>query len=178
MMCRLVTVVNPETGRKCQVGMIIDNGSTDTYITKRLAENLKIKEGPIRVMETIRFGDTEHASHHIRGAVGRIGIQTDTGPLVAVKKTIIQEFLPPIQHCTAKKYDRFALKEHYRKMPPGAFVEPDLLIGIDNLHLFNIKFKEGYALDGSTVGPFVCGLPKNTAMSDRITSTALCDQFT
>ena len=158
--------------------MIIDNASTDAYITKRLTENLKIKEGPIRQIENIRFGDTEHATHCVRGAVGRIGIQTETEPLVAFKGLIIKEFLPPLHHCTAKKYNRFALKEHYRKMPPGASVEPDLLIGIDNLHLFNIKFKEGYALDGSTVGPFVCGLPKNTAMSDRITSTALCDQFT
>ena len=181
MMCRVVIVFNPETGRKCQVGMIIDNGSTDTYITKRLAENLKLKEGPFRDVEMVRFGDTEHASHNIRGAVGRIGIQTETGPLVAVKGIIIQEFLPPIQHCTAKKYGRFALKEHYQKMPPGAFVEPDLLIGIDNLHLFNIKFEKvlenGYALYGSTVGPFVCGRPKNTAMSGGVTSTALCDQI-
>ena len=66
-------------------------------------------------------------------------------------------------------------------MAPGAFVEPDLLIGIDNLHLFNIKFEKvlenGYALYGSTVGPFVCGRPKNTAMSSGVTSAALCDQI-
>ena len=161
--------------------MILDNGLTDTYITKRLAKNLKIKEGPIRQIENILFGDTEHASHCVRGAVGRIGIQTETGQLVAFKGIIIKEFLPLIQHCTAKKYDRFALKEHYRKMPPGAFVEPDLLIGIDNVHLFNIKFEEilenGYALYGSTVGPFVCGRLKNTAMSGGVTYTALCNQI-
>ena len=56
MMCRVVTVLNPETGRKCQVGMIIDNGSTDTYITKRLAENLKLKKGPIRDVEMVLLG--------------------------------------------------------------------------------------------------------------------------
>ena len=59
LLTRIVTVFNPLTGWACKVEMMIDPGSTNTYITNDLQRKLKLKNGPTRSVNMLRFGDKQ-----------------------------------------------------------------------------------------------------------------------
>jgi hypothetical protein len=56
-MCRMVTVYNPASSQSTVVAMFIDAGSTDTYITDRLAKELDLTCGNEQPLNIARFLD-------------------------------------------------------------------------------------------------------------------------
>lgn len=81
MMCVTASVFNPITFLSAEVPIFIDSGSSESYITKKLAKFLGIKVGPSQLIEVSRFGDdkgdlgpmnllTESARFCIRGLEG------------------------------------------------------------------------------------------------------------
>ena len=65
-------------------------------------------------------------------------------------------------------------------MPPGSFVKPDVLIGIQHLYLFNLRFERimgnGYQLWQTAVGPIMCGVPNRDCSQTGTGCLALCNQ--
>ena len=70
LMTRVVTAINPDSPRMQQMntGLMLDLGSTGTYMTSDLSYKLRLPNGPKREIGLIRFGD-QSASAQIKGTL-------------------------------------------------------------------------------------------------------------
>ena len=59
MMSRIVTAFNPITNEQRMAALVIDPGSTESYLSKRISDKLHLSEGPIQCIDLVRFGDED-----------------------------------------------------------------------------------------------------------------------
>ena len=142
LMTRMVTVFNHLTGWSCKVGMMIDPGSTDTYITNDLKRKLKLKSGPERSVNIVRFGDNS-PSKKLSGPTVQLGVKcANPKEQISIEGLVVEDFLPALFCTELNSGDNTYLSGTCKDLPPGSFVKPDIFLGIKHLPLLKLNFKE------------------------------------
>ena len=181
MMSRLVTVFNPTTNKQTIVNVLLDQGSSETYISKKLSAHLDLKQGPLSRINVSRLGDNKYSSLKINGPKNHIGIVFYDGSTTEIDGIVIEELLPPIRCINARPKDFQTFNSHFRELPQGFFVEPDIIIGIKHFYLLDLHFKEiahnGYQWWDSRLGPIICGISTTYENTEAKSFIALKDQI-
>ena len=158
-MTRIVTALNPKTGCEFQAALMLDAGSTETYISTRISSILGLTNGPTKKVNLACFGD-EVATKEVKGPVNQIGIKKIDGTHVLIDGITISNFLPTmncvsLQHQELDDFRTHGLELPYQRM------KPDILVGIKDIGRLQLTFLEsmasGYYIYQSIIGPFVCG---------------------
>ena len=93
MMCARVRAFNPETLKAVQVTVFIDTGSSESYVSSKLADILGLTEGTEEVVRISRFGRglpvDMSTCHHKVGVCGPEG-ETFTVDGLRIEKIIGQ----------------------------------------------------------------------------------------
>ena len=178
LMTRMVTVFNLLTGWACKVGVMIDPGSTETYITKDLKRKLKLKTGPVQTFKLVRFGDVNRPQQ-LSGPTAQIGIRcSNEAEHISIDGMVVSDFLPALFCSELNNEDKTYWSDQCRTMPPGRFVKPDILLGMKHLHLLKLQCQEsrgdGFQWWDTSIGPIICGVQSNNNIG--VTTTALCKQ--
>ena len=163
LMSRVVKAINPDSSRQIEMntGLMLDLGSTGTYITSELSNKLKLLNGPKKEIGLIRFGD-HSASAQIKGNLNVLGIKDTEGNVLRVRGIVVPELLPSIPCVQLQSSELDQLRE-CGAVPPRRSLKPGILLGMDYLKQIKLRFVEnlpsGYCVYDSTIGPFVCGKP-------------------
>ena len=179
LMTRMATVFNPQTGWACKVGVMVDPGSTETFVTDDLKRKLNLKSGPLQSINLIRFGDTKR-TQTLTGPKVQLGIRcAKEGEHISIEGMVVDDFLPALFCTDLNSNDMTYWSDQCKEMPPGRFVKPDILLGMKHLHLLNLQFQQsrgdGYQWWDSTIGPIICGVPADGRRN--VAATALCKQI-
>ena len=181
MMTRLATLFNPKTGKSTKVSIMFDQGSTESYISNKLSRELNLENGKIAEYNITRLGDLSSDSLKIKGPVNRLGIALNDGTTTFIEGIVLSEFLPSLPCLDVPSRPQFSWSNHYKKMPPRSFVKGDVLIGIQHLYMFNLRFERimgnGYQLWQTAVGPIMCGVPNRDCSPNGTGCLALCNQI-
>ena len=154
---------------------------TETYISKELSSHLNLEDGPVSHLNISRLGDTLNGSLKIKGPLNKIGIVEANGSTFQIEGVVVEDILPPMRCINAKAEDLICFRNHYHSMPPGFFVKPDIVIGIQHLYLLALHFKEiasnGYQWWDSKIGPIICGVTSQRQSINGKSFLALKEQI-
>jgi hypothetical protein len=177
MMIRIVTVFNPETGYQRKVGVMIDGGSTETYFTRELSEELGLIDGPEKRINVIRFGSTSGETD-VRGPMNRLGVKKMDGSHFIIDGLVVEDFFPSLLPFAVKTIHTWNPRK--TELPRSTFIKPDILLGMQHIGLLGLLqqevTKQGYVIYDSSIGPIVCGGPRRSH-NDAMAFTGLCDQL-
>ena len=160
LMSRVVKAINPDTPRQIEMnaGLMLNPGSSGTYISSELSSKLKLYNGPKKEVGLIRFGD-KSASARIKGSLNVLGIRDVEGNIIRVRGIVVPEFAPSMPCVSLQKEDLD--QRECGTMPQRKNMKPGILLGMDYLHHIKLRFMEtlpcGYSVYDSTIGPFICG---------------------
>ena len=174
LMTRIVTVYNPDTGLESLAALMVDAGSTESYISKRISTLLSLENGPNQAISLTRFGD-KAATKFFTGPLNRIGIRSPEDKNLEIEAIAVDDFLPTMNFINVSFGELERLRETGSEIPTIRR-KPDILIGIQDMGRINLHYREtlpnGVYLYNSTIGPFLCGKIKRPRITASI-STAL-----
>ena len=147
LMSRVVKAINPDAPRQIEMnaGLMLDPGSTGTYISSELSHKLRLYNGPKKDIGLIRFGD-KSASAQIKGTLNVLGVRDVEGNIMRIRGIVVPEFLPSLPCVSVRKEDLDQLRE-CGAVPPRRTMKPGILLGMDYLHHLKLKFRETYPVD-------------------------------
>ena len=171
MMCVYGRVINLKTMRNKKVPIFVDSGSTESYITKKLAKELGLEFGPTAELVVNRFGD-KTGPMTVFAPIAEFGIESPDDQTLVIKGLAVNEIIGAIAHIPKlddSVYQGVELHLPTRNNPPQVMLGVELFSQLKIM--FNLELPSGFALYQSTLGPLICGRGQ---LRKAVVATATC----
>lgn len=167
--CVRATLFNPDDPSKQFTGIImLDDGSTDTYIKQHAADRMRLRQTPTSIDITVAFSPE---SNNYSTFSTSFGLQLMNGRTLIIPSTTLPHLTTQMPYIPFR-HDISELAEFSFDMIRG--VEPIALIGSDyynDLEPTPIRrLPSGYHFVQTLVGPLISGRPNNPLTLSRSTN--------
>lgn len=159
LMTASTKVFNPRTLKAINSLVFIDTGSTESYITDRLASQLELKKDEDVQLEISRFAD-DKAKIKLNTSQVKIGVCTNAEEPFFVKCLTVPKISQRLNKVDISNMEN----EHMHQEEKFTRVErrtPDILLGIESIAktqlAYHSELKNGCTLFTTTLGPVICG---------------------
>uniref|UniRef100_A0A914H1J4 CCHC-type domain-containing protein n=1 Tax=Globodera rostochiensis TaxID=31243 RepID=A0A914H1J4_GLORO len=172
--CVRATLFNPDDPSQMRQGIVLlDDASTNTYISTVEAQSLKLKLSPV----SIRLGVFNSPNYQqLPSFSTRFGLQLLNGRSLIVTANTATEMTQPT-HCLPFTPDQIYTREI---IPPFEFSHPVVLLGSDYYYEVEPttlqRLPSGYHLIHTLLGPIVAGRAFDPSPPTQIQITNFCTQ--
>ena len=174
MMCVTATVFNPSTFASAEVPIFIDSGSSESYISKKLAKLLGLNLGPSQLIEISRFGEGRNdvCPMNLLTNSARFCVRGQENETFMVDGLTVDQIIGAITQ--VPEVDDTVITE-YKVTLPTSNKPPQVMLGIAHFAQLKLRFEmelpSGFSLFSSSLGPLLCG--KGELVSTT-TASAVC----
>ncbi|KAI1712233.1 putative peptidase (DUF1758) domain-containing protein [Ditylenchus destructor] len=174
LMAKEATIASPTRQTEVRAMVFFDNGSQISYITKALANKLKLRKIRDSELEVQTFN--QDSPMRMKSAVFAVHIQQNDG---SMRKVIVHstDRISGSLRTASWEGNESQLPSNIDALVPKDAQEPDVLIGMAEFWKFLQKVErlsESMYLIHSTLGPILCGRAQiNTLQKEAVSSHAI-----
>ncbi|KAH7716678.1 Zinc knuckle family protein [Aphelenchoides avenae] len=157
LQCVQAKVMNPNTHETSRVRIFLDTGSSQTFINLSVAKEMNLKLGPPRPTTVLTFG---RKRTDVKLYATKFCLLLQDGSKAVVKADATDDltaYMPMVERSEVEEALRCPEK-------PVTIIkaQPDILLGLDYLHLLRVtprgqKLENGFCVYDTEVGPILAG---------------------
>ncbi|KAL3993731.1 hypothetical protein ACH3XW_18775 [Acanthocheilonema viteae] len=154
LLCKRIKVINPDNPQKRKEALaLFDIGSQMSFISKKLSNQLKLRELNPRTMLVASF--STKVPLQCPTTTAQLSVQTANNETMTINGQVVEYLTKELQVVNVSNEEQF-------ETLTNSWEKPDILIGADNFFKFislqNLKkLQSGYTIAQSKLGPMIVG---------------------